>query len=98
MPHTTKETKQATPRERGDASLAFCNCSPLAKAEELLRYSETPMERPSATRLEIPMTHSVSMVISPACVPATMANEVITPSTPPSREARSSDMLFDVML
>ena len=35
MPHTTKETKQATPRERGDASLAFCNCSPLAEAEEL---------------------------------------------------------------
>ena len=54
MPQTTNETKQATLRERGDASLAFCSCSPLAEADELLRYSE------------MPMTNSVSMIISSA--------------------------------
>ena len=59
-------------------------------AASLLRNSDTPIDSPSAATLLNPRTHTVASDTSATSAADTMANDVITPSTPPSSVARKS--------
>jgi hypothetical protein len=59
----------------------------IARSEDELRYSEIPMDNPSATTDENPTTTTVDVASFMRLAAAATAKLVITPSTPPKTNA-----------
>jgi len=95
LPAATNDRKHTNPRAAGRVRIGLVGSpsrSAFARSESELKNSETPIERPSASRDDVPITTTVRLLNDPAEEPATIAKDVITPSTAPNIEALSEDM------
>lgn len=86
-PHSTNDRKHVRPRSTG-APGRFV----IALSDDELRYSEIPIDRPSANTEENPTTATVRDASFRRLALAATVNDVITPSTPPSMVAFKKDM------
>ena len=84
-PQRMKLAKQATPHQFGAGErLSFLNIS----SPRTERYSETPIDIPSAIKDDDPTTATTLVDAERKDEPATIASDVMTPSTPPNKALR----------
>ena len=84
-PASTNEKKHAIPNTHAGR--------PFDTTVSELRNSETPIENPSASKEDKPITKTTLVSKLPAWDPETMAKDVMTPSTAPKMLARVADMI-----
>ena len=83
-PQRMKLVKQATPHQIGAGPLSFLSSS----SPRTERYSETPIDTPSAIKDDEPTTATTLVDAERKDEPATIESDVMTPSTPPNKALR----------